>query len=70
MTCHCLTEIDELLAEHNGRLSLTISFGTGGAYPTIMTEKIDKKKRGQTPVILPTYCPFCGLKYEKKDAAA
>ena len=66
--CDCITTINGLLSEKNTRLAVTISWGTGDAYPTIMTEKVETKKRGTSPVVIPTFCPFCGVKYEKRSA--
>jgi hypothetical protein len=61
VTCDCIKQINEQIgAEHNAILVTTL-FGTMKA--VIDTEKLDSKKRGKPPVMLATYCPFCGTKY-------
>lgn len=71
MTCTCITEIDARLGENNTRLCVTFGFPRDGrpsfTRPTIMTEKIETRKRGSAVLAIPTFCPFCGTRYE--DAA-
>ncbi|MHC1549427.1 hypothetical protein [Phyllobacterium sp. K27] len=54
----------------NTKLSLTITFGsTLDAFPSIGTEQIEKGRGKQKAVaMLPSFCPFCGEKYEKEAA--
>lgn len=69
MACNCLQDMNKLLAEHNGRVCETIMWSTGDVRPTLMIEKI--KPRGkQPPAALPSFCPFCGVAYKNKEAAA
>lgn len=59
--CDCIQQTNEMLKEHNIRLVSTMF-----AKPevvVIQTEKIDSKKRGRPPVMLASYCPFCGEKH-------
>lgn len=66
--CVCRAKIDEKLAEKNARVAsgFTASFDDGPtrvmrlAPPMILLEKVDKNKRGKLPVMLSSYCPFCG----------
>lgn len=67
--CECRKIIDDKLKPMNGRLAFGFSFGSEGmelSPPMIQTEKIDKRKRKKPPIILATYCPFCGDCYEAK----
>lgn len=66
--CKCRTAIDEKLKEKNARLAFgfTSSEVAGMALspPLIQLEKIDRKKRGNPPILLSTYCPFCGNRFD------
>lgn len=73
MTCECINDLNAKLAEHNTRLSMTIAFRevrgktVGNAYPSIQTEAC-LKKRGQRPmVVMPDFCPWCGVKYDSDE---
>lgn len=66
--CNCMTDIDNMLKEHNGRLCATIALaGNMPVYPTIMVEKIVPRGK-KPPAVVPTFCPFCGEKYAKTEA--
>jgi hypothetical protein len=65
--CDCMEEINGLLAPSNGRLEALVNLHDGAVYPFIRCEKIDPKMRGKTPVVQPTYCPFCGIAYKPID---
>lgn len=67
--CDCLRSVDEGLAEHNAILPFwpRIDLKTGKLLPVIcylVTEKVDRKKRGKPPVVYANYCPFCGQSYD------
>lgn len=72
MACSCIADVDAKLADHNARLGVAFSFShkgvPGQAWPHLVVEKIDAKKRGRLPVMVPTYCPFCGEPYEPQPA--
>lgn len=71
MTCNCIAEMDAKLRDHNTRLCVTFGFPRDGspAYtrPTIQTEKIETRNR-KSVIALPTFCPFCGERYEPEPA--
>ena len=74
--CKCRSMIDEKLAAHNAKIAVgfcagdddgpTRSFGLSP--PMIELEKADKKKRGALPILVATFCPFCGDKYRPAKA--
>ncbi|WP_376704728.1 hypothetical protein RQ479_08265 [Mesorhizobium sp. ISC25] len=61
------------MAERNSRLAVGFTFGTaerpGYVFPAISTEKIDRRNRDKVGAI-PTFCPFCGVKYREEATAA
>ena len=62
MTCECTTGINEKLKEKNLKLVLLFDL-KGGVWPSIELDRIDKKKRDKIIPLVPTFCPFCGVKY-------
>lgn len=67
--CECITTVDKLLSEHNARLGVTFNMLTGKTYPKITVEKLESKKRGSPPLMIPTFCPFCGAPYEPEPVS-
>lgn len=75
MACDCISEMDELLAEHNTRLAVQFLFRERGsvARPVVASERVQTGRGTKKPVtVVPNFCPFCGLKYPSKreDEAA
>lgn len=72
MACNCIEAIDAKLAERNSKLEVGFTFGTedrhGYVFPALSTEKINKRNRDKCGAI-PTFCPFCGVKYRAEEAA-
>ena len=72
MACDCIARVDADLAGLNARLAITFAFGRdgapGGTWPYLATEKLDPAKRGRPPVMVPTFCPFCGVAYAPQPA--
>lgn len=66
MACKCIEAINEKLAERNSKLEIGFTFGFEGrasyTFPSLSTEKLNKKNRDRCGAI-PTFCPFCGVKY-------
>ncbi|WP_165357360.1 hypothetical protein [Sphingosinicella sp. CPCC 101087] len=71
MACDCIATMDRLLAKHNTKLQVTFAFGRDGSsatYPSIGTEKIERRTRKGPMLAIPTYCPFCGVRYSPAPA--
>lgn len=70
MTCKCIEEMNAKLGEHNTRLCVTFGFPRDGSpsftRPHIQTEKIETRKRVGAVLAIPSFCPFCGERYEAK----
>lgn len=65
--CDCLDNISKKISnEFPGMIIATsFSFG-GGSYPYLYADNENSRKKGGkkiTKIIIPTYCPFCGLRY-------
>lgn len=63
--CNCINTTNALLKEHNGQLVCTL-FGEPSRV-VIETIKLDPKKRGKSPAMLASYCPFCGEEYSTQQ---
>lgn len=66
--CECADRIDEKLAEHNTRLVRAIVFSNsrnGNPNILLQTEQVESGRGKKKAVsMFPSYCPFCGNKYE------
>ena len=71
MACNCINEMNDRMVEHNTRLCVTFGFPRDGSpsytRPALMTEKINTRNRNRV-LAIPSFCPFCGGKYEKEPA--
>lgn len=66
MACDCIRTLDAQLKPYNTRLGVTLVFGkTSAVYPTLVTEQVEKGRgKAKAKAMLPTFCPFCGVKYD------
>ncbi len=73
--CDCVTMANKALGDKNAEIEQRtgINFTSGTMYasqPIISTAKLDSKKRGLLPILLASYCPFCGKKYKTETKKA
>jgi hypothetical protein len=66
--CKCMDVMNKALAPRNAELDIAFNV-YGDVYPRLATCKINKRLRDKGPMVLPTFCPFCGVKYEFRDEA-
>ena len=69
MACTCIETVNQKLASRNTRLVSTIVFTQpGGEYPLIRTEPAESGRgKAKACAMLPTFCPFCGVRYREED---
>ena len=65
-SCDCIEASRAKLAEMNTALVVTFNM-RGDTYPKLMVEKADKKNRARPAMVIPTFCPFCGVKYVRSE---
>lgn len=58
--CNCIADINEKLKEYNAAIMVNL-FGPPRATVTTYTEKKIRGKR--TPIVMASFCPFCGMQY-------
>jgi len=69
--CTCMSEMDYKLAAHNTQLQFTFGYSRDGStwlLPLISTEKLERKVRKGPALAIPTFCPFCGTRYQPENA--
>lgn len=68
--CECATQMNNLLAEKNGKLVQGFSYTSGQGRIDLIpvfveVEKVDTKKK-KPPAVVASFCPFCGAEYPRK----
>jgi hypothetical protein len=65
--CDCVKKFDEALAPKNGRIAMAMQVTESmdlRARLCVATEKLDSSKRKPVPLVIASYCPFCGVKLD------
>lgn len=63
--CNCFSQINEHLATYGGELLCNL-FGPPRAIVSTYREPKKGGHRKKMPIVLATFCPFCGNKYPKE----
>lgn len=68
MACNCITEMNEALATKNTVLVDVWQFGKPYTTVSIETKRIENlRDRKKATLAIPTFCPFCGTRYEEES---
>ncbi len=67
--CDCITTVDKLLAQRNAKLGVTFNLLTGQTFPKLEVEKLEPRNKQKPPLMIPSYCPFCGEPYRRETVA-
>lgn len=65
--CDCVNKFDEALAPKNGRIAMAMQVTESMDLRyrlCVSTEKLDSSKRKPVPLVMASYCPFCGVKLD------
>lgn len=69
MSCDCIDQMNAKLEPLNTKLSETFCIPRDGSpgYTTVKieTEKIVSRGKGRAVLAIPSYCPFCGSKFDR-----
>jgi hypothetical protein len=67
--CDCIQKVNEKLKEFNTELDLLFYIDGSPNRVCLSTSKIIAHERGRAKTMGPTYCPFCGVKYDQPPAS-
>lgn len=59
--CDCIEKTDAMIRPMNARLCVVVGATNNHRYPILALWKLDTSKEGERPVLLPRFCPFCGI---------
>lgn len=59
-TCDCVAKVNEELRKKG--LELDLAFSPAGAFPHLAVVQVNKARPYRPPLVLPSFCPFCGRK--------
>jgi len=62
--CGCVKKMNDALAPSNGELDTLYFLTRGTLVPKLVVIKKDLKNRTKPPILIPNFCPFCGVKYK------
>lgn len=57
--CGCIAKVNGLLAPKNAQLLVNLLDDT---YTMVAVCKLDETKRAKLPLVIASFCPFCGIK--------
>lgn len=69
MACDCLEKCDQAIQANHPGVRLMRMFMLNGepSRPGIETEVFEKARGRREISVLPTFCPFCGVRYEEVE---
>jgi hypothetical protein len=63
--CNCIALTDKALEPMNALVDVNLSLSGGPTTVSIRTSLIEKRRGARPPVLIPSFCPFCGERYPK-----
>lgn len=64
--CDCIVTVNQDLRGFNAQLVTPL---VGPQRMMVQVLKLDEKKRGKTPLLFASHCPFCGVKYPSEGGS-
>jgi hypothetical protein len=67
--CDCIDQMNAELAKKNTQLNVVFSMTTGKTLGVAVdVGPIEKKRNYRRPLIIATFCPFCGERYAPAES--
>lgn len=63
--CRCIDKINKMLEQSGAELDLAFNV-KGEFYPQIATCRRQQHKRQRIPLVIASFCPFCGREYKRQ----